>query len=91
MRITKDEFDEAVDLLRQGGQWPDSIDRDLVTRVSVAAGYVLKHRLSISDDVMWSAAESELSEFLAGLSRVQRGKLKRIAESLVRAGDASVH
>jgi hypothetical protein len=91
MRMTTDQFDEAVDLLRQGSQWPESVDHDLTARVFVAAGYILKHRLGISDDVMWSPAESELSEFLAGLSRVQRKKLKRIAESLVMAGDVTIH
>jgi hypothetical protein len=91
MRMTTDQFDEVVDLLRQGSQWPESVDHDLIARVFVAAGYILKHRLGISDDVMWSPAESELSEFLAGLSRVQRGKLKRIAESLVMAGDVTIH
>jgi hypothetical protein len=94
MRMTKQQFDTAVDLLQQN-LWPES-ELDSQARVFTAACYVIKHRRSIPDDVDWPGpitAElmTELSEFFAGLDDVQRKKLKRIAESLIKGRDEYIH
>jgi hypothetical protein len=86
MRMTKQQFDTAVDLIVQQNIWPDS-ELDAV-RIIAAACFVIKQRQGVPDDVEWHAPpEPELMamvrEFLAGLSVIQRNKLKRIAESLI--------
>ena len=62
--------------------------KGLKARIIAAACFVIKERQGVPDDVEWHAPpEPELMsmvrEFLAGLSAIQRKRLKRIAESLV--------
>jgi hypothetical protein len=82
MRMTQQQFDEAVDLLEQE-EWPDDQD-ECRARVFAASCSVMRQRLRLPDDEagLGPSAE-ELSEFLVGLNEVQRKRLKQIAETLM--------
>ena len=51
MRMTKQQFDEAVDLLEQE-VWPDDEDECCV-RVFTASYFVMRQRLRLPDDEAW--------------------------------------
>jgi hypothetical protein len=87
MRITKQQFDEAVDLLEQE-VWPDDED-ECRGRVLAASCFVMRQCLRLPDDEVPSA--EELSEFLTSLSEVQRKRLKHIAETLIAAPERTFH
>jgi hypothetical protein len=95
MRMTTDEFDEAVELLQQTAnphQWTGTdAEQDRLARVIAAAGCVLKHRRGIPDDAEWTMPAGALEEFLASLTPTQRRKLRRIAESLQAAEHMAIH
>ena len=56
---------------------------DAESRVFVAAGLVMRNRLSLPDNWPWGGpTDAQLTEFLADLSRDQRKSLKKIAEGL---------
>jgi hypothetical protein len=79
--MTKQEFDEAVERLRQGHK----AESDAEARVYVAAGFIIRQRRGIPDDQPWEGpTDAELAEFLAGIDRVRRKRLKEIAERLKR-------
>ena len=80
-RMTKQEFDEAVDRLRREGR--HALKNDVTGRVFVAAGLVMRNRLGLPEDIPYGGpTDAELAEFLADLSRAQRKSLKKIAEGL---------
>jgi len=83
MRMTRQQFDTAVDLLQRKQQ----SDSEIQARVIAAALSVISHRRGITDD-NWPGSltpelMTELSEFLSGLDNGQRKKLKSIADSLI--------
>ena len=89
MRMTKQQFDEAVDLLEQE-VWPDD-ENECRSRVFVASCSVMRQRVRLPDDEAWlGPSAEELSEFLLGLNEVQRERLKQIAETLI-GGPVSFH
>jgi hypothetical protein len=87
--MTKEEFDDACALLQEKGLAAISDKND--ARVCIAAGYIIKHRRGISDEVMWQPTDADLAEFFPGLNRAQRKKLKHIADSLIDAGVEAMH
>jgi hypothetical protein len=93
MRMTTDQFDEAVDLLQQTANPHQctAAEQDRLLRVLAAAGAVLKHRRGIPDDTEWTLPADALEEFLASLTLTQRRKLKRIAESLQAVERMAIH
>ena len=80
-KITKREFDEAVERLQRHGR--SVIEKhDIETRVWIAISQVLMHRHNIPEP--WGGPmNAELVEFLTGLNRVQRKRLKLIAEGIM--------
>jgi hypothetical protein len=87
MRMTKQQFDTAVDLI-QRNPWSGGELDELQARIVAAACCVIKQRRGVPDDIDWTVPpEPELKtmvrEFLAGLSAIQRKRLKQIAESLI--------
>lgn len=85
MRMTKQEFDLAVDLIVQRNLWLDR--EEFAARIITAACFVIKQRQGVPDDVDWNAPQGAellamVREFLADISPRQRKLLKRIAESL---------
>jgi hypothetical protein len=90
MRMTKQQFDEAVDLLEQE-VWPDDEDECRV-RVFTASYFVMRQRLRLPEDEAWvGPSTGELSEFLVGLNEVQRKRLKQIAETLIGGPELIFH
>jgi hypothetical protein len=90
MRMTKQQFDEAVDLLEQE-VWPDDEDECRV-RVFTASYFVMRQRLRLPEDEAWvGPSTGELSEFLVGLNEVQRKRLKQIAETLIGGPEPIFH
>jgi hypothetical protein len=90
MRMTKQQFDEAVDLLEQE-VWPDDEDECRV-RVFTASYFVMRQRLRLPEDEAWvGPSAGELSEFLVGLNEVQRKRLKQIAETLIGGPETIFH
>ena len=90
MRMTKQQFDEAVDLLEQEA-WPDEEDECRV-RVFTASYFVMRQRLRLPEDEAWvGPSAGELSEFLVGLNGVQRKRLKQIAETLIGGPETIFH
>jgi hypothetical protein len=86
MRMTKREFDAAIDLIVQRDVWPDN--DEFAARLVAAACAVIKQRQGVPDDAEWNAPpEPELlsmvRKFLADISPRQRKLLKQIAESLI--------
>ena len=80
MKMTQQEFDEAVNRLRRSGRRDMT---DIESRVFVAAGFVMRHRRGMPDDMPWGGpTDAELAEFLASADRRQRKLLKSIAEEL---------
>jgi hypothetical protein len=87
MRMTRQQFDHAVDQVLGGSAVDDELEMERQVRIITAALYVIKQRRGIPDDVDFVAPpEPELRammrQFFAGLSSNQRKRLKRIAESL---------
>jgi hypothetical protein len=81
MQMTKQQFDEAVDLLEQE-VWPDDED-ECRALVFTASYFVMRQRLRLPDDEAWlGPSAGQLSEFLVGLNEVQRKRLKQVAETL---------
>jgi hypothetical protein len=84
--MTKAEFDRALERLQHEG-WRLHGANNTQARVFAAACFVMKHRAGISDDQVWEGpTDAELAEFLAGLDRPRRKRLKEIAEDLEGAG-----
>jgi hypothetical protein len=92
MQMTKQQFDEAVDLLEQE-LWPDDEDEDECrARVFVASCFVMKQRLRLPEDEAWlGPSAKQLSEFLVGLNAEQLKRLKHLAETLIDAPERSLH
>jgi hypothetical protein len=81
MQMTKQQFDEAVDLLEQE-VWPEDED-ECRALVFTASCFIMRQRLRLPDDAAWlGPSAGQLSEFLVGLNEVQRKRLKQIAETL---------
>jgi hypothetical protein len=84
--MTELEFDTAVAALIQGGQ--GSIKNDHEERVFVAATFVIQRQRKIPDDEPWGGpTDQELAEFLTGIDRIQRKKLKAMADGLIKSQD----
>ena len=79
-KITKQEFDAAVDHLRRQGR------RELneaARRIFVAVSLIMRNRRNMPDDMPWEGpTDAELAEFLASENRRQRKILKGIAEGI---------
>lgn len=74
MRMTKQQFDTAVEQLQQN-QGPDSEWLEIHARIVTAACFVIKERQGVPDDAEWTLPpERELlamvREFLADLSAI---------------------
>jgi hypothetical protein len=80
--MTKQQFDEAVERLQV--LWPPLKNKTEVdVRVVVAACLVMRQRRGIPADQPWGGpTDAELAEFLAGLDRVRRKRLKLQVEAL---------
>jgi hypothetical protein len=86
-RMSKQQFDAAVDALRRG-EHPKTYEEapEELRRVYIAACVVMRQRLGIPDDQPWSGSgptDVELALFFAGLDEAQRKRLKRVAEGFV--------
>jgi hypothetical protein len=79
--MTKRQFDDAVDLLRQGLE-PAS---EIQGRIFVAVGHIIKHQRGIPEEVQWPITSTDVAEYLASLDGVyhERKRLKRVAELLI--------
>lgn len=80
--MTKQEFDQAVATIVQGGR--KAIENECQERVYVAACQVVRHRLKLPDDRPIFPTDQEVTEVLTTADRHQRRLLKKIAEELVR-------
>ena len=95
MSMTTRQFNEIIDMLL--GRVPldmlDSKQQEGVTRVFVAAGFLMKHRLKLPEETPYSPTQAEVVAFLDGLNGTQMRKLKKIAEGVIPDGEtsASVH
>ena len=95
MSMTIRQFNEIIDMLL--GRVPldmlDSKQQEGVTRVFVAAGLLMKHRLKLPEETPYSPTQAEVVAFLDGLNGTQKRKLKKIAEGVIPDGEtsASVH
>lgn len=95
MSMTTRQFNEIIDMLL--GRVPldmlDSKQQEGVTRVFVAAGFLMKHRLKLPEETPYSPTQAEVVAFLDGLNGTQMRKLKKIAEGIIPDGEtsASVH
>jgi hypothetical protein len=65
----------------------DSKQQESVTRVFVAAGFLMKHRLKLPEETPYSPTPSEVVAFLDGLNGTQMRKLKKIAEGVIPDGE----
>ena len=84
--MTEPEFDTAVTALIQGGQ--GAIKNENEERVLVAATFVIQRQRKIPDDEPWEGpTDQELAEFLTGIDRIQRKKLKAMADGLIKSQD----
>jgi hypothetical protein len=95
MSMTTRQFNEIIDMLL--GRVPldmlDSKQQEGVTRVFVAADFLMKHRLKLPEETQYSPTQAEVVAFLDGLNGTQMRKLKKIAEGVIQDGEtsASVH
>lgn len=89
--MTEPEFDAAVAALIQGGQ--EAIENDSEQRVFAAVTFVIMQQRKIPDDEPWRGpTDQELVEFLTGMDRIRRKKLKTMAEGLLKSQDRpSIH
>ena len=77
MRMTKHQFDEAVDLLEQE-VWPDDEDECRV-RVFTASYFVMRQRLRLPEDEAWvGPSTGELSGSSSGSMRFSANDLSRL-------------
>ena len=87
LRMTKEQFDDAVAVLQKSGHPGDD---ENVRRVCVAAVMIIRQRRGLDPETMWRPTGAEVIEFLSELNDPanlsKRKSLKRIAESLVLAG-----
>ena len=85
MSMTTRQFNEIIDMLL--GRVPldmlDSKQQEGVTRVFVAAGFLMKHRLKLPEETPYSPTQAEVVAFLDGLNGTQMRKLKKIAEGVI--------
>jgi hypothetical protein len=83
MKITTTAFDGIVADIIKNGVTTGEHSEELVARVVVASGAILKHRQGLPDDADFEVSLDALPAFLASLSKRQRRLLKKIAEDLV--------
>ena len=87
LRMTKEQFDDAVAVLQKSGHPGDD---ENVRRVCVAAVMIIRQRRGLDPETTWQPTGAEVIEFLSELNDPanlsKRKSLKRIAESLVLAG-----
>jgi hypothetical protein len=83
-QMTRQQFDVAVDnLIHDEGMPDDEPEREFYLRVLVAAGFIIRDRHGIPAGIEFHPTSTDLSDFLVGLDRVRRRRLKLIAEGLV--------
>jgi hypothetical protein len=82
MKITTTAFDGIVAGIIKNGVTAGEHSHELLARVVMASGYILKHRQGLPDDAEFDVPVDALPAFLASLSKRQRHLLKKIAESL---------
>jgi hypothetical protein len=88
MKITTDEFNDVVAAIMSSGIDAAFVrhEQELIARVIMAVGDVLKHRQGLPDGLPDSAEFDvplgEIPTFLASMSKRQRRLLKKIAEEL---------
>jgi hypothetical protein len=82
MKITTDEFNDVVMAIMNSGVEAAFVrhERELVARVVVAVGGVLKDRQGLPDNADFDVPLAEIPTFLASMSKRQRRLLKEIAE-----------
>lgn len=94
MKMTKQEFNDAVAHLRDGdqteGMEPERYT-EVVGRVMVAAAAIMNHRRGIPDEKRFRVTPSEIAEFLEWIDRRQTRLLKKIAEGVTEEGEGWVH
>jgi hypothetical protein len=82
LRMTKEQFDDAVAVLQKSGHPGDD---ENVRRVCVAAVMIIRQRRGLDPETTWQPTDVELIEFLSELNDPanlsKRKSLKRIAES----------
>jgi len=87
LRMTKEQFDDAVAVLQKSGH---SGDDENERRVCVAAVMIIRQRRGLDPETTWQPTDAEVIEFLSELNNPanlsKRKSLKRIAESLILAG-----
>jgi hypothetical protein len=74
--MTKAEFDQAIEAIRQGHITPRE------ERVLVAAAFIMREIRNIPDDEEWEPTRTQLVEFINGLDKQLRSRLKRIADDV---------
>jgi hypothetical protein len=86
LRMTEEQFDDAVAMLQKNGHPGDD---ENVRRVCVAAIMVIRQRRGLDPETTWQPTDAEVIEFLSELNDPanlpKRKSLKRIAESLILA------
>jgi hypothetical protein len=83
MRMTEQEFNRAVDLVRQNLKHNDARERALMTQIVAAASLALNP----SGDTECFVTMPEIVQFLDGMDNRARQVLKRIAEDLELKGE----
>jgi hypothetical protein len=89
--MTKDEFNEAIDCLKDGDWWGS--EGGALTRVIAAAGLVMRNRLkpSLPDDEACEPTPEAMAEFINSLDKRQLRLLKEAAEGLEDTGSGPLH
>jgi hypothetical protein len=84
MKITTDEFNDVVAAIMSSGIDAAFVrhEQELIARVIMAVGDVLKHRRGLPDSAEFDVPLGEIPTFLASMSKRQRRLLKKIAEEL---------
>jgi hypothetical protein len=84
MKITTDEFNDVVAAIMSSGIDAAFVrhEQELVVRVIVAVGGVLKHRQGLPDSADFEVPLGEVPTFLASMSKRQLRLLKKIAEEI---------
>ncbi len=81
MRITREEFDAALETLRREGR--GGIQSEGEARVFLSASFVIRKRRGIPDEQPWQGpTDEQLADLIDALDPPRWRRLKRIAEEL---------
>ena len=91
-KMTNEQFKDAMQALieHQGDITAGEHSMEEI-RIYMAAGFIIRQRLSIPDVESFSPTPDQVVEFLTGLDRQRRRKLKKIAEGIDEAGTEPIH